>query len=99
MGPQTLTLGQAWDVYDRWLRDPRVELYPEPRGLEVSFREATAGCAGQAASKCVGDGYLMAYSGECRAALVTFDQALFALARDRGFSAVVPGCETSLPRP
>jgi hypothetical protein len=91
MGPQTLTLGQAWDVYDRWLRDPRVELYPEPRGLEASFREATAGVAGQTASKCVGDCYLMAYSGECRAALVTFDQALFALARDRGFSAVVPG--------
>ena len=68
-----------------------MELYPEPRGLEVSFREATAGFAGQTASKCVGDCYLMAYSGECHAALVTFDQALFALARDRGIPAVVPG--------
>jgi hypothetical protein len=31
MGEYTLTLGKAWAVYDRWLDDPRVELYPEPR--------------------------------------------------------------------
>jgi hypothetical protein len=31
MGDQTLTLRKAWGVYDRWLEDPRVEMYPEPR--------------------------------------------------------------------
>jgi hypothetical protein len=29
MGQQTLTLRQAWGAYDRWLKDPRVEFYPE----------------------------------------------------------------------
>jgi predicted nucleic acid-binding protein len=37
MGEQTLTLQRAWGVYDRWLDDPRVELYPEPRGLDAEF--------------------------------------------------------------
>jgi predicted nucleic acid-binding protein len=41
MGEQTLTLRQAWAAYDRWLKDPRVEFYPEPRGLDAAFRHAT----------------------------------------------------------
>jgi predicted nucleic acid-binding protein len=41
MGEQTLTLRKAWSVYDRWLADPRVEFYPEPRGVDAEFREAT----------------------------------------------------------
>ncbi|MGD0831073.1 MAG: hypothetical protein ABR907_09035 [Terracidiphilus sp.] len=35
MGDQTLTLSKAWDVYDRWLADPRVDFYPESRNLEA----------------------------------------------------------------
>ena len=37
MGDETLTLRQAWSVYDRWLEDPRVEFYPEPRGSPDHF--------------------------------------------------------------
>src|SRR5260370_27146316 len=73
MGEQTLTLGRAWSVYDRWLSDPRVELYPEPRGLDSAFRQMTAPFARRPASKWVGDCYLLAYAIESDATLVTFD--------------------------
>jgi len=91
MGEQTLTLRKAWGVYDRWLNDPRVEFYPEPRGLEAGFREATAPFAGKAASKWVGDCYLLAYAKYSHAALVTFDRALYDLADKENYSAVIPG--------
>ena len=91
MGEQTLTLRKAWGVYDRWLNDPRVEFYPEPRGLEAGFREATAPFVGKAASKWVGDCYLLAYAKHSDAALVTFDKALYDVADKEGYSAVIPG--------
>jgi toxin-antitoxin system PIN domain toxin len=91
MGEQTLKLRKAWAVYDRWLNDPRVEFYPEPRGLDAGFREATAPFAGKAASKWVGDCYLLAYAKQSHAALVTFDRALYHLAGKQGCSAVIPG--------
>jgi toxin-antitoxin system PIN domain toxin len=91
MGEQTLTLRKAWAVYDRWLNDPRVEFYPEPRSLDAAFREATAPFAGKAASKWVGDCYLLAYAKQSHAALVTFDRALYDLAAKEGYSAVIPG--------
>jgi hypothetical protein len=91
MSEQTLTLRKAWGVYDRWLDDPRVEFYPEPRGLDTEFREATASFAGKPASKWVGDCYLLAYAKQSHAALVTFDKALFDLAHKEGYSAVMPG--------
>lgn len=91
MGELTLTLRKAWGVYDRWLDDPRVEFYPEPRGLDVGFREATSPFAGKAASKWVGDCYLLAYAKHSHAALVTFDKALYDLAGQQGHSAVIPG--------
>src|SRR5271154_127093 len=40
MGEQTLTLRKAWSVYDRWLADPRVDFYPEPRDADAEFRRA-----------------------------------------------------------
>jgi hypothetical protein len=46
MGQQTLTLRKAWGVYDRWMQDPRVEFFPEPRNLETAFRDSTAPFAG-----------------------------------------------------
>ncbi len=51
MGEQTLTLRQAWEVYERWVGDPRIGLYPEPRGLDVAFRNATTPFLRQRASK------------------------------------------------
>ncbi len=91
MGEQTVTLRQAWDVYDQWLNDPRVEFHPEPRGLDASFRRMTSPFGGQRASKWVGDCYLLAHASESDAPLVTFDAALLELARKRGHPSILPG--------
>ncbi len=91
MGGQALTLRKAWGIYDRWLEDPRVELYPEPRDLEMGFRRITEPLAARQASKAVGDCFLLAYSTELHATLVTFDRELHAFARKYAYSAVLPG--------
>lgn len=91
MGEQTLTLREAWGVYEQWLNDPRVEFYPEPRGLDAAFRQATEPFAGQPATKWVGDCYLLAYAKGSEASLVTFDSALLKFARKRGCAAILPG--------
>lgn len=81
MGRQTLTLRRAWEVFDRWLEDPRVEFYPEPRGLDVAFA-VTAPFAARSASKWVGDCYLLAFAKENNATLVTLGRALLQVARE-----------------
>jgi hypothetical protein len=90
MGEQTLTLRNAWSVYDRWLEDPRVEFYPEPRNVDAAFRHITELFAMQQASKAVGDCWLLASARELQATLVTFDRALHDFARKQGHSAVTP---------
>jgi uncharacterized protein len=91
MGDETLTIREAWAVYDRWLQDPRVEFYPEPRHVDLAFRDATEPFAAKAATKWVGDCWLLAYAAACEARLVTFDQALYKFARKQGHRAVIPG--------
>lgn len=90
MGAEVLTLRQAWAIYDRWLEDPRVEFYPEPRSLDDAFRRATAPFLGKSASKWIGDCYLLALAKETGSTLVTFDRALFAMANQRGYAVVTP---------
>ncbi len=90
MGDQTLTLRKAWSVYDRWVEDPRVEFYPEPRTLEVAFRQSTEPFAARQASKAVGDCFLLAYSRELQATLVTYDRTLHEFARKHNYAAVIP---------
>ncbi len=90
MGEQTLTVRQAWRVYDKWLADPRIEFYPEPQDLDAAFRQATGRFAGEAASKWIGDCYLLAYAKQCGASLVTFDKALAGLAHKSGCRSVIP---------
>jgi|SRR5271157_4138203 len=90
MGDRTLTLRQAWAVYDRWLQDPRVQYYPEPRNLEAEFRQATLPFAAKQASKWVGDCWLLAFALAAKAQLVTFDRALHEFARKQGNSAILP---------
>jgi toxin-antitoxin system PIN domain toxin len=90
MGPATLTLEMAWRAYDTWLSDPRVEFYPEPGGLEAAFRDATTPFAAKPAFKAVGDCYLLAFSKESQATLVTFDRGLLAFARKNGYAAIMP---------
>ena len=62
-----------------------------PLSMDAAFREATAPLAAKAASKWVGDCYLLAYAKESQAALVTFDRPLVQFARKRGHAAIVPG--------
>lgn len=91
MASQTLTIGQAWKVYGRWLEDPRVEFHPEPSGFDEAFRRATAAFDDQPAFKWVGDCYLVAHAARSGAVLVTFDKALARYATKSGYSAIVPG--------
>jgi uncharacterized protein len=90
MGDRTLTVRKAWTVYDRWINDPRVEFYPEPRGIEAAFRESTGPFSNKPASKWIGDCYLLAYAKQNQAVLATFDQALYELAGKEGYAAVIP---------
>ena len=90
MGSETLTLQQAWNRYDRWLSDPRIDLCPEPHGIELAFRETTEPFAAKTASKWVGDYYILAYAGACGATLVTFDKGLLDLSRKCGYAAISP---------
>ncbi len=90
MGDQTLTLREAWGMYDRWLEDPRVDFYLEPRDVEAAFRRATKPFALRPASKWVGDCWLLAYAREIQATLVTFDHALYEFARKQGCKAAIP---------
>ncbi|MBV8072646.1 MAG: hypothetical protein JO270_22270 [Acidobacteriaceae bacterium] len=90
MGKETLTMRGAWRVYDQWLEDPRVEFYPEPRGIEAALRTITEPFAGKHAYKWVGDCYLLAYAKHSQATLVTFDRTLVAFAEKQGHSAITP---------
>jgi predicted nucleic acid-binding protein len=90
MGEQTLTIRKAWSVYDEWLEDPRVAFYPEPRGIDVTFRQATEPFAAKPASKWIGDCYLLAYATHSRAILVTVDTALHSQARKQSCAVVIP---------
>jgi predicted nucleic acid-binding protein len=90
MGDQTLTLRKAWAVYDRWLEDPRVEFCPDPRNVEAVFRQVTEPFAAKAASKWVGDCWLLAFAQATHSRLITFDQALCDFARKQGHHAIRP---------
>ena len=91
MGDETLNLRRAWAVFDRWLEDPRVEVYPDSRNIDAEFRKATAPFASRPASKWIGDCWVLASAVGNQATLVTFDKALYDLSRKHGHTAVVPG--------
>jgi toxin-antitoxin system PIN domain toxin len=91
MGDETLNLRRAWAVFDRWMEDPRVEFYPDPRNIDAEFRRATAPFASKPASKWVGDCWVFASGSANNATLVTFDKALHDFARKQGHPAVIPG--------
>ncbi len=90
MGERTQTLHTAWAIYDRWTADPTVEYYPEPRELELAFRQFTQPLATRQASQAIGDGFLLAYASGLGATLATFDRGLCAFARKRGLAVVNP---------
>jgi uncharacterized protein len=90
MGDQTLTLRQAWAVFDQWLADPRVVFRPEPRQMEENFRLSTEPYASEAASKWIGDCWLLAFAQATRSHLITFDRALREFANRQGHAAIRP---------
>lgn len=90
MGIATLTLGEAWAVYDRWLEDPRVEFHPEPHRVDSEFRRRTKPFSAKQATKWVPDCWLLAFAEAAGARLVTFDRALCEFAQKQSHKAVIP---------
>ena len=74
MSDEVMTQPQAWAAYDRWLKDPRVELVDEPAEIETRFRALTR--LRQPATKDWADSYLAAFAAVGQLTLVTFDRAL-----------------------
>jgi len=74
MSDEVMTQPQAWAAYDRWLKDPRVELVDEPAELETRFRALTR--LRQPATKDWADSYLAAFATVGQLTLVTFDRGL-----------------------
>lgn len=90
MGEHVLTLGEAWILYDRWLEDPRVEFYPEPRNLDLQFRHLARAFADWPAAKALGNSFILAFAAELKATLVTCDRALHEHARRHGHAVLIP---------
>jgi len=76
IGESTVSLADAWEIYDRWNQDPRVELAAEPRGMETFFRQATAPFSKLPATNAVADCYLVGFAQAAGARVVTFDKGL-----------------------
>ena len=76
MDGQPLTMRQAWNAYDRFLQDDRVEFVFEQLTMEGAFRGLSAGR--HASPKLWADAYLAAFASELGGIVVTFDRALAA---------------------
>ena len=87
---KALNTVDAWAAFDKWLQDPRVEVYPEPRSVDTAFRHATAPFFNEPASKWIGDCYLLAFARQTDTVLVTFDRALQNLALTNSYKVVAP---------
>jgi predicted nucleic acid-binding protein len=81
MGKDLCTIGEAWNVYDRWLEDARVGIRPEPLELDAAFRAATHPLSRRSSPKALGDCYLLAVSRVTDSTLLTFDQGLASACR------------------
>ena len=64
----------AWLVYDRWLTDSNIALYPEPERLEPCFRQYSRG--NKPAPRSWGDDFLCAFSQSAGLQLATMDRTL-----------------------
>jgi hypothetical protein len=81
MGKDLRTIGESWNVYDRWLEDGRVGIQQEPFELDMAFRAATHSVSRLSSPKALGDCYLLAVSQVTNATLVTFDRGLASACR------------------
>lgn len=71
-GLQPLSNADAWDVGERFLADPRVDMVPEPAGLEAHWKALAARTT--SSPKLWMDGYLAAFAIAGGHQLVTTDQ-------------------------
>ena len=76
MGESVVSIERAFAVYDDLLADPRIEFMREPENLELLMRNVSKPFARQAATKLIGDFYLMAFAVATEATTVTFDKAM-----------------------
>jgi toxin-antitoxin system PIN domain toxin len=83
MGDSRVTVNGALELYDRWMRDPRVELMPEPASIDPLFRQALASFGAQPATKAIADCYLVGFAEAAGAHLVTLDRGLAVTAQIR----------------
>jgi predicted nucleic acid-binding protein len=81
MGKDVQTVGEAWQVYDRWLEDSRIGIRQESFEFETAFRAATRSFSRLSSPKALGDSYLLAVSQNTKATLVTFDHGLASACR------------------
>jgi toxin-antitoxin system PIN domain toxin len=73
MGGLPLTNEEAWSVYDGFLADSRVRVFPELPALDNLFRSHSS--LPQSSPKVWVDAYLAAHAVANESILVTFDQA------------------------
>ncbi len=76
MGGTTLSLEEAYALYDAMVTDSRIELLPEPQGLDQVMRAISRPPARPSATKAIGDLYLISFAMSIPATLVTFDKAM-----------------------
>ena len=70
----TVSLTEAWGLYDTMLSDPRVAFSQEPAGLEPAWRGYTQ--RQSFSPKVWSDAFLAAFAEAASLALVTFDRGL-----------------------
>jgi predicted nucleic acid-binding protein len=80
LGKDTLTMSEAWSVWDKTWADTRISLLAEPEDLEPEFRSRSR--LSSASPKVWADAYLGAFASVAGLKLVTFDRALKARGMD-----------------
>ncbi len=74
MGKDTKTMSEAWRIWDRVWRDPRIAFLSEPEDVEREFRLRSR--LSSASPKVWADAYLLAFASVAGLKFVTFDRAL-----------------------
>jgi hypothetical protein len=81
VGDSTITLNSALNIYDQWIRDPRVALASEPLEIDKRFRRALSPVSAQPATKAIADCYLFGFAAAAGAHIVTLDKGLAGMAK------------------
>jgi toxin-antitoxin system PIN domain toxin len=71
-GAEVLTMDEAWQKYDEYLRDPRIAFATEPAGLEAQWRLYSQG--NTFSTNVWNDAYLASFAKLADYEVVTFDK-------------------------